>query len=129
MPEQPQAQLQGAVELVRTDITMLAAQSRSWAGALFRAVARKDKDVNIAYNNFIEIFRQLYTVIKHNAEGTGKIPNWAEKQAAYDKIFNRVLMGDFMPVTMLQVYDEFCADLTKCGIYDLSAGEYVGLSG
>jgi hypothetical protein len=124
MPEPNQAQLQSSVETVKMDVTLLAAQSRSWAGALFRAVARKDKDVVVAYNNFIEIFRQLYIVIKHNAEQTGKITDWAKKQEAYDKIFTNILKGDFMPVTMLQVYDEFCADLTKCGIYDLSAGEW-----
>jgi hypothetical protein len=124
MAEQPQAQLQGAVEMVRVDVTLLAAQCRSWAGALFRAVARRDKDVNVAYNNFVEIFWQLYSVIRDNAEQTGKIAGWAERQKSYDAVFLKVLQGDFMPITMLQIYSEFSADLRKCGIYDLSAGEW-----
>jgi hypothetical protein len=128
MAEQSPAQLQGATEMVKIDITMLAAQTRSWAGSLFRAISRGDRDAKTAYNNFVEIFWQLYMVIRDNAAQTGKIPNWKEKQATYDEMFFKIMEGAFMPVTMLKLYGEFAGDLRTCGIYDLSAGEYIELS-
>ena len=120
-----QAQLQSATEMVKTDVTLLAAQARSWAAVLFRAIARNDKDPLTAYNNFIEIFHQLYGVIRDNAEQTGKIKDWSKKRDSYDKIFMKVLAGEYMPIAILQVWEEFRGDLRACGIYDLSAGEYV----
>jgi hypothetical protein len=122
---QQQAQLQGATEMVKVDITLLAAQTRAWGGMLFRAISRGDRDVKSAFNGFIESFWQLYFVIKDNAAQTGKIPDWKEKQAVYDDMFFKIMGGAFMPVTMLKLYGEFAGDLRACGIYDLSAGEWV----
>jgi len=121
--------MQGATELARTDITLLAIQSRAWAGNLFRACSRGDKDVKTAYNNFIEIFWQLYMAFKHNVNNTAKIREWAEHEESYDKAFALILQGRVMPVMVLRLFDDFMGDAVACGIYDLSAGEYQELSG
>lgn len=128
MPEEKSfLTLQSQENLIKTDITLLAIEARGWAGSLFRRLSRNDGDIIQIYNNFIEIFFQLYLSLKHNVEKTNKIEDWKEKMEIYDKLFyNDLLHGKFMPEKVLKYFDIFMSDMIKCGIYDLSTGEFYG---
>ena len=113
--------------MVKADITLLAIEARGWAGALFRRLSRNDGDIVAVYNNLIEIFYQLYLVFKYNAAQTNKIDDWDKKQKIFDEFFyNDILHGKFMPEKVLKYFDLFMDDLIKCGIYNLTIGEFYG---
>jgi len=116
--------------MVKVDITLLAIEARGWAGALFRRLSRNDGDLVQVYNHFIEIFFQLYLAFKYNASQTNKIDDWGEKQKVFDSLFyNDILHGKFIPEKLLKYFDAFMDDMIKCGIYNLTIGEFYGKRG
>lgn len=131
--------LQSSEPMVKTDITLLAIQARGLAGLLYKHCI----DGKMSYEPYLEfaqIFYQLYLFFKPNAEATNKIDDWSEKEKMYEKLFyhdlivgrevqladGKVIKSKFFPFLLIRIFDDFVADMRKCGIYDLSMGEFYG---
>jgi hypothetical protein len=134
--------LQTSEPLVKTDFTLLAIQARALAGLLYKHCI----DGKMAYEpylDFVQIFYQLYLYFKPNAEDTNKIDDWEEKEKFYDKLFyydlivgidvkttdGKVVKSKLFPFRLIRIFDSFVSDMKKCGIYDISAGEFHGKRG
>ncbi len=116
--------MQDASSLVKTDITLLTIEARSWAGSLYRKLARGDGDVIGTYNKFIEIFFQLYLSFKHNAGFSDKIKNWDEKKKVYDALFyEKILKNNAVFPEIINYFDLFLSDMIAAGLYNLSETE------
>lgn len=132
MPDERAFQtLQSSTEMCKTDITLLAIQARDLSGALFQRLSRNDGDIITIYNAMVNIFFQLYLSFKHNASETNKIDDWDEQIKVLDDLFyNRIMTKhEFVPAELIKYFDAFLEVLIKCGIYDLSSGEFHGKRG
>jgi len=129
LPEKVVQTLQSSTDLTKSDITYLTIECRSWAGKMFRIIARKDGDVTDVYSRFIELFYQLWTAFKFNAAKTNKIDDWDKLQKLYDSWFDQVLDGAIEPKKALKMFEALQEDLIKCGIYDLTQGDFIGDKG
>ena len=126
MDANQQRSLQSSIELVKADITYLTVQTRTAASDLYTKQAMGSGDIMGSWATFINLFYQLYSMFKYNADQIGRITDWPEKKKIYDGFFKDVMDGRLCPKRGLMLFDYMFEDLVKGGVYNLTADEFRG---